>query len=603
MAAGKLKKKQKLRNNEYYDMQYEFDKLYRSAQKGYKFNNLMSLIMSKENIKLAYRNVKRNKGSSTPGIDKIDINYFADWDENYFIEYFQNKFRNYNPKGVKRVLIPKPNGDKRPLGIPCMEDRIIQQCIKQVMEPICEAKFHKHSYGFRPNRSCNNAIARCYSLINKAHLHYVVDVDIKGFFDNVKHSKLLKQLWNLGIQDKSLLCIIGKILKSEIEGIGIPEKGTPQGGIISPLLANIVLNELDWWISSQWETMKTQYDYKTNSGKYRTLKNTDLKEIWLVRYADDFKIFCRDYKTAQKIFCATKGWLKERLELEVSLDKSKVTNLRKNYTEYLGFKLKAKPKANKYVCQSHMTNKALNNTITKLKNQIKLVKKYPTKDEMNKLNSIILGSHNYYRIATNVNLDFAKINFIVFKSFNGRFKKAISHKYKKSKTYNQLYGKYTGKAVTIANVTLFPIYGITTIPPKCFSQDVCNYTEEGRLKIHNNLNGYTYHLKYLLKRVNRNYSVEFVDNSISLMAAQKGKCYITGNQLDIHQMQCHHKLPKSMGGTDEYKNLVWLEERVHRIVHMTDKDRMISYLRELKLDDVSLGKLNTLRKHAGNLVI
>lgn len=603
MTAGRLKKKQKLRNNEYYDMQYEFDRLYRLAQKDYKFNNLMSLIISKDNIKLAYRNVKRNKGSSTPGIDKIDINYFADWDENYFIEYFQNKFRNYNPKGVKRVLIPKPNGDKRPLGIPCMEDRIIQQCIKQVMEPICEAKFHKHSYGFRPNRSCNNAIARCYSLINKAHLHYVVDVDIKGFFDNVKHSKLLKQLWNLGIQDKSLLCIIGKILKSEIEGIGIPEKGTPQGGIISPLLANVVLNELDWWISSQWETMKTQYEYKTNSGKYRTLKNTDLKEIWLVRYADDFKIFCRDYKTAQKMFCATKGWLKERLELEISLDKSKVTNLRKNYTEYLGFKLKAKPKANKYVCQSHMTNKALNNTITKLKNQIKLVKKYLTKDEMNKLNSIILGSHNYYRIATNVNLDFAKINFIVFKSFNGRFKKAISHKYKKSKTYNQLYGKYTGKAVTIANVTLFPIYGITTIPPKCFSQDVCNYTEKGRLKIHKNLNGYTYHLKYLLKRVNRNYSVELVDNSISLMAAQKGKCYITGNQLDIHQMQCHHKLPKSMGGTDEYKNLVWLEERVHRIIHMTDKDRITSYLRELKLDDVRLGKLNTLRKQAGNLVI
>ncbi|MEG2354321.1 MAG: reverse transcriptase domain-containing protein, partial [Clostridium sp.] len=115
-----------------------------------------------------------------------------------------------------------------------------------------------------------------------------------------------------------------KILKSEIKGIGIPTKGTPQGGIISPLLANVVLNELDWWVSSQWETFETNYKYK-GLHRYKFQRTSNLKEMWLVRYADDFKIFCRDYNSAKKVYKSVTLWLKDRLELEVSADKSKIT--------------------------------------------------------------------------------------------------------------------------------------------------------------------------------------------------------------------------------------------------------------------------------------
>ena len=305
MKESKLKKKQTLRNNEYYNMQDTFDILYEKSKNNLKFRNLMMHITNKNNILLAYRNIKNNDGSSTAGTDNIDIDFFKNFNDEEFVKRIQNKFNNYNPKSVRRVEISKQNGGVRPLGIPCIEDRIMQQCIKQVLEPICEAKFHNHSYGFRPNRSTSHAIARCMFLMNFGNLHYVVDIDIKGFFDNVNHSKLKKQLWSLGVQDKNLICIIGKILKSEIEGIGIPDKGTPQGGIISPLLANVVLNELDWWISNQWETFPTNHKY-TSSHKNRALKKSNLKEIYLVRYADDFKIFCRDYKTAFKIFEAVK---------------------------------------------------------------------------------------------------------------------------------------------------------------------------------------------------------------------------------------------------------------------------------------------------------
>ena len=196
-------------------------------------------------------------------------------------EQIRNK--KYSPKPVKRVEIPKPDGGVRNLGVPTVVDRFVQQAIAQVLTPIYEPKFSESSYGFRPNRCCEMAIQKALEFMNDGY-QWVVDIDLEKFFDNVNHGKLLKQMWAMGIRDKSLICIIGKILKSEIEGIGRPDKGTPQGGIISPLLSNIVLNELDWWLSDQWETKSTRYPY-THSHKYEALKKSNLKEFFFVRYA------------------------------------------------------------------------------------------------------------------------------------------------------------------------------------------------------------------------------------------------------------------------------------------------------------------------------
>ena len=178
---GKKRKKQKLRNSEYYDMQDVFDRLYAQAEEKKKFNSLLEIISSEDNILLAYRNIKKNDGSKTKGTDGRTIDYYKEWSEEKFVNYFQGKFANYHPKSVRRVEIPKEGQPHktRPLGIPCMDDRIFQQCILQVLEPICETHFHKHSYGFRPNRATAHAIARSNHLMKAAGLHYVVDIDIK----------------------------------------------------------------------------------------------------------------------------------------------------------------------------------------------------------------------------------------------------------------------------------------------------------------------------------------------------------------------------------------------------------------------------------------
>lgn len=212
-------------------MQDEFDKLYElSCNNATKGIDLFEIITRRENLLLAYRNIKTNTGSKTKGCDGITIDDYQIKDEDDFVNEINKELSDYKPQMVRRVYIEKDDGKKRPLGIPTMRDRLVQQAIKQVLEPICEAKFYNHSYGFRPNRKTHHALARCQYLINMSKMHHVVDIDIKGFFDNVNHSKLLSQLYTMGIKDKRVLTIINKMLKAPIEGEGVPTRGTPQGG-------------------------------------------------------------------------------------------------------------------------------------------------------------------------------------------------------------------------------------------------------------------------------------------------------------------------------------------------------------------------------------
>lgn len=597
----KKSKKQILRNFEYYDIQDIFDNLYEDSRTNKKFNNLIPIIKSKENIMLAYRHIKTNKGSKTSGTDEENILDLAIKDSNEFIRIIQISIDNYKPKPVRRVEIPKPNGKLRPLGIPCIKDRIVQQCVKQVLEPICEAKFHRHSYGFRPNRSTHHAIARCQSLMNISKLHYVVDIDIKGFFDNVCHSKLLKQMWHLGIQDKNLLTIIKKMLTSEIKGIGIPTKGTPQGGVLSPLLSNIVLNELDWWLSSQWETFETKYDYRKYrdnridySHKYRAMMGTKLKRFYFVRYADDFKILCNDYETARKIFIATENWLKERLGLEISKEKSKITNVRKGQTEFLGIKMKVTLKNKKYVCVSRMTTKSYNHAFKLLRKSFKNIDE-PTVEDIRKINACILGLHNYYKVCSRINLDFDKLNFLLKRIMHNKFKHNARKTGKVDTTYNKLYGKYKGYKYHVNGMRIFPIYGVKCKPPLNFNQNICNYTVEGRELIHKKAEAIGKITKYLVINPSSG-SIEYNDNRISLYVAQHGKCGVTGHILELGEMECHHKVPKAKGGTDKYDNLIWLTKDVHKLVHCKTSEKTQEYKERLNLTEYQNRKLNRLLK-------
>ncbi len=614
----KLLKRQKLRNNEYYDMQSVFDRLYADSLAGCEFRNLIDIITTEENIRLAYRNLKKNTGSRTPGTDGKIIHDLARLNESELIRIVQQKFQWYQPQAVRRKEIPKGNGKTRPLGIPTIMDRLIQQCVLQVMEPICEAKFCDTSNGFRPNRGVENALAQAEKYMQKSHLHIVIDIDIKGFFDNVHHGKLLKQMWTMGFRDKKLLCIISAMLKAEVAGFGFPEKGTPQGGIISPLLSNIVLNELDWWITSQWTGMPTRHEYsgrihatgtKDQSKKFRELRKTKLKECYIVRYADDFKIFCRKHSDAVKLFAAVQAWLKERLNLDISPEKSKIVNLKHDYSDFLGFRIKVhKGKGDRYVVISHISPKALEKIKAKAKEKVKKIQfcsgNLEEYQAVNDYNSFVMGIHNYYGMATCANPDMQTLAYEIKISIKNRLQERVKRQGNQvTPEYAKRYSK-SKEVRFIGKTILLPIGYIQHHPPIHAKKSINKYTAKGRAEIHKNLESVDMTILHILMRNPiEGASIEYNDNRLSLYVAQHGVCAITKRILSVEEIHCHHKIPKSQGGGDEYANLIILHKNVHRLVHATQRDTISAIMQKVQLKSAELKKLNKLRELAGNEAI
>ncbi|PGS46780.1 group II intron reverse transcriptase/maturase [Bacillus sp. AFS041924] len=587
-------------------MQTCFDILYAQSVNGHHFYDLTELICSEDNIRLAYRNIKRNTGSKTAGTDKLTIDDITHLSVTEVIEKVQTMFMCYEPQTVRRVFIPKGKGKTRPLGIPTIWDRIFQQCILQILEPICEAKFHKHSYGFRPNRSTHHAKARFEFLINRVGLYHCIDVDIKGFFDNVNHSKLLKQMWSLGIRDKPLLSIISKLLKAEIEGVGIPTRGTPQGGILSPLLSNIVLNELDWWISEQWETFKSNHTYLSNGSKYKSLKRTALKECFIVRYADDFKIMCRTRSQAIKMNYALKDFLKNRLHLETSEEKSKIINLKKNSSEFLGFSVKAIRKGKTYVSSSDMSKKAKENAFQKIKEAIKLIKKKPSAQTVWNFNTVVMGIQNYYSVASQITINLNKLNYHLRKTLYNQLKNIRTEAsfHDMTKTLQKRYKGYESKLFKIKEMVFVPIHAQRWKLPRCFSQTTCNFTAEGRAKIHNSLKAIDRNiLTYIMRNYIPNRSIEYNDNRISKFIAQYGKCAILGVDLGINEWHCHHINPYHISNDDSYSNLIIVDKAIHKLLHLKDKAKIEALLKSLNLTQKQMEKVNSLRLKCQNQTI
>jgi len=269
----------------------------------------------------------------------------------------------------------------------------------------------------------------------------------------------------------------------------------------------------------------------------------------------------------------------------------------------LGIKLKVKKKGKKYVCRTKVANGVKKKLADKLKHQTKRIREETTVKHVSKLNSMILGMQNYYSMATMVNHDFSDIAFQVNRTIENRLSKVLSEKGSKSKPFQKFYGEYNYKPYCVADIRIFPIAGVTFNAPMNFSQEICDYTKEGREKIHKKLKSVSpVVLKYLVEKPIKDETIEYNDNRIARYSGQNGCCFITGKPLVIGDIECHHKKPRDDGGKDTYRNLCLVKYDIHKLIHASDEITIKRYYNKVKscFDEDTLSKLNKLRAKAGN---
>jgi 5-methylcytosine-specific restriction endonuclease McrA len=328
--------------------------------------------------------------------------------------------------------------------------------------------------------------------------------------------------------------------------------------------------------------------------------------MFIVRYADDFKIFCRCHSDAVRAYKAVTQWINERLKLEISDEKSKITNLKNNYTEFLGFKIGTQIKGNKRVVRSHISDKAKKKLIKQFREMFREAKHKNLPYFTVRINAAIYGRQQYYNIATLVSRDFAEIDFLVSLARKHALSKKGSKNGLKQDLYIKMYGESKAKEKYLNGVAVFPVHFVRYNTPINFSPNICNYTPEGRKYIHDNLSKNCVEpkiMQYMLSHPNPRESVLLHDNRLSLYVAQNGKCHVLGEKLEIGKMEVHHKKPRSLGGTDRYDNLIFLNDDIHKLIHMTDIEKIKAVVKEYNLNAKQLAKVNKLREMACNFTI
>lgn len=363
-------------------------------------------------------NVLCNEGAETAGVDgKVKAIYYDAETQGLTSEVTKTVERickdleedSYRPQPVRRIYIPKPNGKQRPIGIPNLEDRMVQEAVRMVIESIYESIFLNSSYGFRPNRNTMDAIAVCYQNINaKKKYYWVIEGDIKGCFDNIDHKILLKLL-KRRIADEKLVGTIHRFLKAGYQENGMvykPEVGTPQGGVISPLLANIYLHELDEWWSRNYDL--EPYGKTIRRGKH-------LGNFILVRYADDFIILSNGTKKAtEEMKDKVAGFLRDELKLELSQEKTLITHAMEGF-DFLGFHIRKYKKTRVVLIQPTKVNiqrikDKIDGMLNRRKHEDAVI------DKICALYPMVRGWANYYRFV-NSSETFHELSFYLENKF------------------------------------------------------------------------------------------------------------------------------------------------------------------------------------------
>ena len=581
-------------------LRQKLDFIYEKSKSGKSFHGIVEVAFNEVTIITAIHKIKANQGAKTAGTDKKTIDKYLQMEKAEFISLVQNKVKNYKPKPAKRIYIRKENGKMRPLGIPTILDRIIQECIRIVLEPIVEARFYPHSFGFRGYRSVHDAVYQVFHYANcnlKKKPWTVIEGDIKSFFDNLNHRILLKKLWNMGVHDKRVIAIIKVMLKAgylESDVYHNTEFGTMQGGILSPLLANVYLNSFDWSVGRMYQEPK-QRTSLIQCDRIR-LRYQGVLPKYLIRYADDWVILVQNDIEAKRLLHKLQKYFRHRLKLELSEEKTVITDMRTTAVNFLGFSIKVRKTSispPKQMAMCYPNPKRLSKQINSLCKEVKKTKEC-SQDKyraihIENVNAKIIGlaehikhflsSKAYHKIDYAVN----KCAFKTFKQIYGK-KKVLDYAVPMGNLNNRPQRHQGRKDVSMAvkaddmwvGFTKAYITGSQRIN-RPFCQKLSPFTSEGRRLHLEKTNKYAplsrpalYDDSNLLKYavLDSLYNLEYFMNREYAYNREKGVCRCCRNGLNVGHRHCHHidnSLPTDK--INKVPNLAWVCETCHGAIH------------------------------------
>lgn len=528
----------------------------------FRFDDIYNLLYDGDWLWTAYRSVKSNKGARTPGIDGQTMQDFEeDLGENLESLAKELKSESFDPKPVRRTYIPKGDDEERPLGIPTIKDRIVQEALRMVLEPIYETDFSDYSFGFRPNRSTINALERVDWAIGTPKMSWVIDADIKGFFDNVNH-QTLEQIIQNRITDRKMRDLIWEFLKAGIMEEGEFQDsmlGTPQGGIVSPVLANIYLNELDQWAES-W----TDIEYPETRRRRRRGKG-----IWeYVRYADDFLFLGNGNKNeAEQMLGRVQNFVNKELELTLSDKKTEIVHAKDGF-EFLGYGLVQKTKGREQPKGKLIIPKeAIRDFKGKVKTALRGGTQVSTRSKIMALNALIRGWGEYYKFADRADKVFSSLDQFIWEEMMHW----LGKKYKCSVAQvirNHLENK---DPITINGAQLVKLYG----------------RQEYHMEAGAHEKDHPYKSEKAIQRerlpekepwlANKEYYGEgWQDQRWKALERDNWKCQECGERLSKESAEVHHKKPRTKySEPKEAHRLENLESLCHEC-HIIVEDRKIA---------------------------
>ena len=592
------------------ELKQTLDFLYEKSKEGIAFTGLVEAMVNEVTIVTAIHNIKSNKGSKTAGVDQMKMDKYLQMPKEDLIALIRDNFSNYKPKPARRVYIPKKNGKQRPLGIPTVLDRIIQECVRIIIEPICEARFYPHSYGFRPYRAQKHAIRDIVNVINASTFSqdqpvWAVEGDIKGCFDNIDHRILLKKIWRIGIHDKRVIKMIHQMLKAgyiESGTLNDTNLGTMQGGILSPLLSNVYLNDFDWFVGRMYMEPHRQCKYKCNDT--RRLKWSGVTPKYNFRFADDWVILTSTEQEAYRLKRMLTKYFRNKMKLELSQEKTFVTDLRTEGIHFLGFVVKAEKKRRTPDPRTWTDNlvgiplpdmERLKDKIQKIANEVREIGEITERSvqaaQIQRVNSMIVGlaqylqpsicSHAFHAIDRRINNTALAVWKRRFPKHYNKYQIPLEklcnlphrHEGYKSKTFAvPIEGEWFG--ITYAFITH------SKYESKPFDQRMTPYSEEGR-RIYSYYRNRSKPLPCDRPSVNTArdiqlsvytktvFNFEYFMNREYAYNRDNGKCKCCKTPLFLDDKKyCYHikgELP--LDKVNKVQNLIWLCNSCYRMVN------------------------------------